>query len=165
MKYIITSEQKQEIENARRKNKNKRIEKRLMVLALRAEGKTQEEIVQKTGYRRSHVADLIKKYCTCGISEIIDNHYHGNRRNLSIEEEAELLDQFKKKAEQGQIIEVKEIKAAYEEKIGRCVGNGQIYNVLHRHGWRKIMPRSKHPKKANDEVIEASKKLKQKSRS
>ncbi len=43
--------------------------------------------------------------------------------------------------------------------VGHSVGSGQIYYVLERHGWRKIMPRSKHPKKANEGAIEASKKL------
>ncbi|MBR4040361.1 MAG: winged helix-turn-helix domain-containing protein [Clostridia bacterium] len=41
------------------------------------------------------------------------------------------------------------------------VSDTQIYYVLHRHGWRKIMPRSRHPKKASEEAIEASKNLKQ----
>ena len=70
-----------------------------------------------------------------------------------------VLDSFAKKAELGQIIEVKEIKAAYEEKVGHSTGGSQIYYVLARHGWRKIMPRSRHPKKASDEAIDASKKL------
>ena len=73
--------------------------------------------------------------------------------------ERELLDSFAKKAELGQIIEVKEIKAAYEEKVGHSTGGSQIYYVLARHGWRKIIPRSRHPKKASDEAIDASKKL------
>jgi hypothetical protein len=30
---------------------------------------------------------------------------------------------------------------------------------LKRHGWRKVKPRPRHPGKASDEVIEASKKL------
>ena len=47
----------------------------------------------------------------------------------------------------------------YEEKVGHPIGNSQIYRVLHRHNWRKVMPRSKHPNKASEEVIEASKKL------
>ena len=84
-----------------------------------------------------------------------------NHRNMSYEEEATLLESFKERARAGQIVEVKEIVVAYENKLGRAVGsNSQIYNVLARHKWRKIMPRSKHPDKASDEVIEASKKLK-----
>jgi transposase len=101
------------------------------------------------------------EYCNKGLSAIIDNHYAGNRRNLSWAEEEELLKPFKEKAAAGQIVEISEIKQAYEEATGKSLENdhGQIYRVLKRHGWRKVMPRSKHPKKANDEVIEASKKL------
>ncbi len=40
-----------------------------------------------------------------------------------------------------------------------CISSERIYYVLRRHGWRKIMPRSKHPKKAKQEAIEASNKL------
>ena len=51
----------------------------------------------------------------------------------------------------------KEIEAAYEKQVGHRISNSQIYRVLYRHGWRKIMPRSRHPKKASEEVIETSK--------
>ena len=84
------------------------------------------------------------------------------RENMSFEEEAALLEQFKAKAEKGLLVETSEIKEAYDKAIGHRSSSAQIYRVLHRHGWRKVMPRSKHPKKATDEAIEASKKLKQK---
>jgi len=58
------------------------------------------------------------------------------------------------------VIVAKDIKKAFDEKLGRDTGRGYIYMVLERNGWRKIMPRSKHPKKADDATIEASKKLK-----
>ena len=80
-------------------------------------------------------------------------------KDMGQDEEEIVLTQFLNKAEKGQIVETSEIKKAYDEKIGHKTGHGQIYRVLHRHGWRKVMPRSKHPKKASDEVIEASKKL------
>ena len=53
------------------------------------------------------------------------------------------------------------LKEAYDKAVGHKSGSGQIYFVLHRHGWSKKMPRSKHPQKASDEAIEASKKLTQ----
>lgn len=90
---------------------------------------------------------------------IIENKYKGNHRNLSYEEEKQLLQHFAKKSEQGQVVETKEIKELYEQTVGHPIGRGHIYYVLKRHGWRKIMPRSKHPKKASEEAIEASKKL------
>ena len=84
---------------------------------------------------------------------------------MSVEKEGEILAPFKERAEKGEIIEISEIKAAYQAEVDHPIGNSQIYFVLHRHGWRKVMPRSKHPKKASKEVIETSKKLKEESRS
>ena len=78
---------------------------------------------------------------------------------MSYEQEAELLARYEESAAAGQIVETSEIKKAYEEKVGHRIGGQQIYLVLARHGWRKVLPRSKHPKKADDEAIEASKKL------
>ena len=79
---------------------------------------------------------------------------------MSAEEEAALLEPFEAEAEKGQIVEVSKIKAKYEEAVGHSIGGSQIYYVLKRNGWRKVMPRSRHPKKASEEVIETSKKLK-----
>ena len=79
---------------------------------------------------------------------------------MSMEEEAELLAPFKAEAEAGRVVEVSRIKAAYIEKVGHSIGSGQIYYVLKRQGWRKVMPRSQHPNKASEEAIDASKKLK-----
>lgn len=160
MKYKFKEEQNTEIKAARRANKDKRVEKRLEVLELRSEGKSQREIVEKTGFHRSYVCSLIKRYFEEGLQSVIESHCGGNRRNMSFEEEAELLEQFKQKAEQGQMLDIHEIENAYREKVGHSIGQAQIYRVLSRHGWRKIMPRSKHPKKADEEVIETSKKLK-----
>ena len=64
-----------------------------------------------------------------------------------------------RKEEAEEIIEVSAIKRAYEAIAGSSKSHGQIYKVLKRHGWRKIKPRSRHPKKASPEAIEASKKL------
>ena len=78
---------------------------------------------------------------------------------MTPEEEAAILEPFQKKAESGQMINVSEIKEAYEKAVGHKIGNGQIYRVLHRQEWRKVLPRSRHPKRASEEVIETSKKL------
>jgi hypothetical protein len=96
-----------------------------------------------------------------GLGAIVDNHYRGNHRNTSIEEEKRLLEPFMDAAKAGQIVEVRDILRAYEEALGRTFekDHGRIYRVLDRHGWRKVMPRSKHPKQASPEAIDASKKL------
>ena len=159
--YAISQSQLVEIETARKKNRNKNVERRLYVLVMRAEGRSLEEISEKTGYHISTASKLIARYMRDGISAIAENHYKGNRRNMSFEEEAAILAPFIERAERGEMVDIKEIAAAYQKAVPHKISDTQIYYVLHRHGWRKIMPRSRHPKKASEEAIEASKKLKQ----
>ena len=159
--YEISESQLLEIETARKKNRNKNIERRLYVLVMRAEGKSLEEISEKTGYHISTASKLIARYMRDGISAIAENHYKGNRRNMSFEEEAAILTPFIERAKRGEMVDIKEIAAAYQKAVPHKISDTQIYYVLHRHGWRKIMPRSRHPKKASEEAIEASKELKQ----
>ena len=160
-RYHITEEQIAELEKARINNKNKNVEKRLKALLLHAEGKSREEVADKTEFAKTYVSELVSRYRDRGIEAIVENKYKGNHRNLSVAEEETLLAPFREAAEAGQIVEISAIKAAYEKATGRSLKNahGLIYYVLQRHGWRKVMPRSKHPNKASDEVIEASKKL------
>ena len=143
MKYKFNEEQYAEIKAARRANKDKQIDKRLEVLELRCEGMSQCKIAEKTDFHRSHVCNLIKMYFEEGLQAVAEKHYVCNRRNMSLEEEAEFLEQFKERAEHGQMLDTREIKDAYQEKVGHSIGHSQIYYVLQRHGWRKIMPRSK----------------------
>ena len=158
-KYRITADQKAELEAARKENRDKNVERRLKALVMRAKGKSNLQAAEVTGFHPVRVSKLVSIYCNEGLSAIVGNHYHGNRRNMSLQEEEAFLEKYKEAAEQGQIVEVSAIKHAYEEKVGHAIGGNQIYRVLRRHGWRKVMPRSKHPNKASAEVIEASKKL------
>ena len=159
MKYVFSEEDKKAIENARRSTRDKQQDKRLEVLELRCKGMTQKEIAEKTGFHRSHVSNLLKKYFEEGITSVAEKHYSGNRRNLSYEEEEAILAPFREKAIKGEMVEISAIETAYRGAVGHSIGGSQIYYVLHRHGWRKVMPRSRHPKKASNEVIETSKKL------
>ena len=83
---------------------------------------------------------------------------------MSFEQEARFLEEYREIAEAGQMLDIHEIAKAYENAVGHRIGNSQIYRVLHRHGWRKVMPRSKHPKSASPEEIDSSKKLTPESR-
>ncbi len=150
------------IERARQANKDKRAEQRLKALELRAKGKSAAEVSQATGFCPAYVSQLVKKYRDHGLEAISGNHYGGNHRNMSEEAEAKILETFKARAEKGELIEISEIAQAYQAAVDHPISGGQIYCVLKRHGWRKVMPRSRHPKKASEEAIEASKKLKKK---
>lgn len=155
----FTETQMAEIKAAKAQNRDKTIDKRLTVLEYVGKGTDRAEIARITGFSVTYIPKLAAKYRKGGIGAIVDNHYHGNRRNLTIEEEQALLRPFQERAEAGQMVDVREIKAAYDKAIGHETGHGQIYFLLKRHNWRKIKPRSKHPKKADEATIAASKKL------
>jgi transposase len=159
--YTISDDQVEEIKAARKKGKNKQVDKRLHAIQLRGEGAKNEAIAKKLDTSAKVVSHWVSAYCTKGLEALMGGKYGGNRRNMSKTEEAAFLAEYKKAAAQGEIIEVSVIKAAYEKKVGHTIGGSQIYHVLRRHGWRKVMPRSKHPNKASAEAIEASKKLMQ----
>ena len=161
--YKISAENAAEIEEIRKTNTDKKVDRRLYAVQLRGEGLTNDEIAQKLDTSKKMVSQWVSAYINNGgISALLPKERIGMHRNLSIEEEREFLSAYTKQAEAGQIIDLNKLKAAYIEKVGHSIGGSQIYRMLERHGWRKVMPRSKHPQKASNEAIEASKKLKQK---
>lgn len=146
-KYEISQEQKAEIEQARKKNQHKRIELKLKVPSLRAEGKSLKEISEITDYNSMYVSKIISKFIHKGLSYFTENHYGGNRRNMTYEQETVILAPYPEKAEKGQIVSVAEIAAAYQNAVNHAVSPTQIYAVLKRRGWRKAMPRRRFPRK------------------
>ena len=161
--YKISAENAAEIKEVRKTITDKNVDRRLYAVQLRGEGLTNDEIAQKLDTSDKMVSQWVSAYINNGgIAALLPKERIGMHRNLSIEEEKEFLSAYTKQAEAGQIIDLNELKAAYIEKVGHSIGGSQIYRMLERHGWRKVMPRSKHPQKASNEAIEASKKLNQK---
>jgi transposase len=158
--HQFTGEQLREVENLQKITKNASLYKKLEVLRLRMEGYCNAEIAKITKYSKSRVSALCCIYANAGISYFKEEQRKGgNRRNISYEEEREMLAEFEDAANKGQLITIGEIKVAYDKKCGHETGSGTIYRLMARHKWRKVMPRSRHPKKASDEEILSSKKL------
>lgn len=157
-RYKFSEKEIELIEQARKTNTDKRVETRLKALELWAKGASCNEVSKATGFHISHITRLVATYRDNGLEAITGNHYSGNHRNMSFDEEAAILAPFKEQAKKGQMVEISEIAKAYRKAVDHTVSKTQIYYVLHRHGWRKVMPRSKHPQKASEEVIETSKK-------
>src|SRR5258708_21668997 len=67
------------------------------------------------------------------------------RENMTVAGEKALLAYFAKAAGAGEMLNIHDLKAAYEQAIGHPTSNSTIYNLLARHGWRKLMPRPFHP--------------------
>ena len=69
------------------------------------------------------------------------------RENMTLAEEKALLTRFAKAAGAGELLNIHEVKVAYEKAIGHETSKSTVYNLLARHGWRKLMPRPFHPKR------------------
>jgi len=59
---------------------------------------------------------------------------------LTLNEESYLLEQVRSEAEKGRILTAYAVRSHIEEKTGKEVSEDYLYDVLHRHGWRKVMP-------------------------
>ncbi|HEX2243797.1 MAG TPA: winged helix-turn-helix domain-containing protein [Gammaproteobacteria bacterium] len=98
------------------------------------------------GLRLQTVRNIHSAYLKDG-EEVLHLKGQGGRShfNLTSEEEDRFLAAFEVDGELGDIVEVGRLHRAYEVKIGRKVPKSTIYRLLHRHGWRKLAPRGKHP--------------------
>jgi transposase len=158
--YKITTENSQELRDAMSQKENIRHCKKLLAVALRGEGRSNHEISEITGYHATYISLLVASYYNNGISALLLSRDYPNRRNMTTEEEEAFLSQFRDAAENGQVITAAEIAVAYDKKIGKeHKSKSTVYNLLHRHNWRIIVPRREHPKKASEEDIKSSKKL------
>jgi len=94
----------------------------------------------------------LSRYFKEGLASMIgENRKGGNKRYLSENESAKLLKTFEKQSDSGHMLVISDIKKAYEKKIGKEVLCSTIYRMVARQKWRKIMPRSKHPKSKPEE--------------
>ena len=110
-KYKISKENAAEIKEYRKKVKDKEIDRRLHALQLLGEGQKSKEIAEKLDSDKRQISLWAKNFCERGGIEGFVKKPGGRfRENMSYEDEAKLLKQFKARAEKGQIIEISEIK-------------------------------------------------------
>jgi len=158
--YIITEENTAEIRAKMANETNANLYRRMQAVALRGEGMSNAESGAIVKYHEKYVSQLVSLYVNKGLAALSEEgRKGGNHRNMSAEQENELLEGYRQEAEDGKIITPAEIKAEYDELIGRETSETFIYAVLKRNKWRMVMPRGKHPKKATEAEIDASKKL------
>lgn len=120
--------------------------------------RTAEEIAKHCGVGKVTVQHLISRYNRFGISAVETKGKGGRKREYMTEEqEQQFLKPFFARAQAGEIATVAEIQHAFETRITHSVDESTIYRLLQRHGWRKVMPRPRHPQ-AREEAQEAFKK-------
>ena len=121
---------------------------RIQCVLIRATlGSSAAQIAQLLGWSTATVHVMHSRWAKEGES-IFDVKRRGGRRHqhLTPEQEKELLAPFVQRAEAGGMLGVAEILQAYRERCGQEVARSTVYRLLARHGWRKVMPRPRHPK-------------------
>jgi transposase len=121
---------------------------RIQCVLIRATlGSSAAQIAQLLGWSTATVHVLHSRWAREG-DAIFDLRGRGGRRHqhLTPEQEAELLAPFVERADAGGMLTVAEIQRAYEQRLGKAVAPSTIYRLLQRHGWRKVVPRPRHPK-------------------
>jgi transposase len=121
---------------------------RIQMVLLRESGLTQPQIAQALGMSLSTVNRAHMAYDKGGVKALKPKPNGGRKHeNMSLAEEKALLARFAKAAGAGEMLNIHDLKAAYEKAIAHQTSDSTIYNLLHRHGWRKLMPRPFHPKR------------------
>ena len=121
---------------------------RIQCVLIRATlGSSAAQIAELLGWSTATVHVLHSRWAKEG-DAIFDLRARGGRHNqhLSPEQELQLLAPFVERAEAGGMLSVAEIQQAYQEQLGKQVAPSTVYRMLDRHGWRKVVPRPRHPK-------------------
>ena len=109
---------------------------------------TQPAIAEAMGVSLSTVNRAHMAFDRGGLAALEPKRSGGRiRENMTLGEERALLARFAKAAGAGEMVNIHDLKAAYEQAIGHPTSNSTVYNLLARHGWRKLMPRPFHPKR------------------
>lgn len=68
-----------------------------------------------------------------------------NRAKASLEREAQILEEVLNHAATGGVVIVPPLKPAIEARLGKTLALSTLYQMLSRHGWRKLAPDKSHP--------------------
>lgn len=122
--------------------------RRIQAIHLRVNlGFTVDNIAKATGFSSSYIRGLHTLYRKFNLSGLRSKNKGGRyNSHLSEAEEKAFIEPFIKIANRGGILEISKIHCGLEEFLGKKINRQVVYNILHRHGWRKIAPRPSHPK-------------------
>lgn len=142
---------------------------------LRDSAKTARELSQamavllplECGMSLEQTADVLgySKGATCRLRTSFFAQQEGHQKKVRYakltparrEREAKILDEILTEAAQGGVVVVPPLKPLVEARLGKKICLATMYNMLQRHGWRKLAPDTGHPE-GNMEVQVAWKK-------
>jgi transposase len=133
--------------------------KRLQILLWRMEGKSGKEVAALSGADRTTIWRICDSYKQHGLAGVPYRYKGGNRRKLTVKKESEILQALSEQAEGGQFVRSYELQAEFEKRANKQYDSSTFSRLLQRHNWRKVVPRGRHPKAADEATCEAAKKL------
>jgi transposase len=122
--------------------------KRIQAVHLRAEhNMPAPDIAKLLGLHVASVWKIHARFLQRGAA-LFTSKKHGGRhhQNLCPKQERAFLKPFHEAAKKGALVTAKDLAAAYEKHVGKPAVGSTISRLLHRHGWRKVIPRPAHPK-------------------
>ncbi len=111
-------------------------------------GLSLEETAQAMGVSKRWCCTLRNRFARVARGEEAPKGKRGGRKrqNMTPEEEVRFLAPFLDRAKEGGVLVVSSIHQELENRLGRKVALSSVYNLLHRHGWRKLAPDKSHTK-------------------
>jgi len=149
----------EEIKEFRSKHCSKAEFRRFLCVWLRIDsGMSAVEIASAVKLNAHTVRMVQRRFIEFGIVSFADKKM-GRKTppRMTFQEEEAFLGKFIGAAENASLLVAREIKAAWEKQLGCTVHKTTLYRMLKRHGWRKVVPRPRHPKR-NQEAVDAFKK-------
>jgi transposase len=106
-----------------------------------------EQVAEYVGVSRGTVYQWVFHYNHEGPEQFRLEGRGGRRFGLlPLEEEAAVLESLRSEAETGRVVAAFSVRTPVEKQLNQTVSKDYLYDLLHRHGWRKVMPRPQHPK-------------------
>ena len=101
---------------------------------------------------------IVERYNLEGTVALVYKQKGGRRRFLlTTEQETALFISLENLASKGLIKTANDIRKVIEEKVGKVVSDDYLWDLLHRNGWKKKMPRPHHPKRSLEEQADFKK--------
>ena len=121
---------------------------RIQMVLLRESGMAQPAIAAAMGVSLSTVNRAHMAFDHGGLAALKPKPNGGRKhQNMTVPKEKAFLARFARATGAGEMLNIHDLKAAYEKAIGHATSDSTVYNLLHRHDWRKLMPRPFHPKR------------------
>lgn len=118
-----------------------------VIYVLLTKGFGAQDTADLVGVAQGTVYQWVHLYNQQGPQALVLQGRGGRRKALlSPEEEKVVLEEVATQAKEGTVVVAQTIRSHVEEKLGHSVSKDYAYDLLHRHGWRKVAPRPRHPK-------------------